>query len=701
MLVLSGLALIIAATAWRPAPTLAQLPAGAPVYNANAKWVTDHGSQVFNVMAYGAKCDGVTDDAAAIQAAINAANPDTTLNWPGAGMTLVPGPCAIGSTLTLRGILTGTGIGTPSKSGSSSYLKWLGPAGQPMVLITTWKASVRDLHFKGNSSAPPSEAIQISTYPNTSVAYGDMGNIRDVMIGSVGGDSDTGKQFVNGITWNGTTGGDSWWISDVQVSGCTGNGINDPNPNASDMHIENLYVSGCAVGWYGSGQAIYGTNWEMSNNTLDLQLLGGSDLNLHGFVSSGSRQFIVNAGGRLAIDGGSWMPPNSSANINIIDNSQGQSGFITLRNFYLLYNGSYTGTETILACSSSTSGPPQPSNLRLINTTGIPASMISCPFNWNYGNGSQSGIIEYRPHDGTGLYHTDGYNILSKYTGYTFDWTRHDFEHQYNFWGGPVELMQVSSGFLYPSCTPTGSGSTSYGYRVTATTGQYLGGASGVLIGGETAPSAEVTCSNAATLSSSNYNTIAVYPAIGASGYNIYCRTPNSEQLCASIPATPIYSGSYYTWVDNGSATPSGALPAANTTGRLVGGTLNANWAWTENLDIGADGHGYFTSVKSGGLSATVTVASGTAALGIALIAPGACASAVSVAASGVLTTDTIKFTPNGDPTGVAGYGVSSSGAVLSVYAYPTSGYVNFKVCNSTSGSITPGALTLNWEVTR
>ena len=84
-LILSGLALVLVAGALRPAPAFAQLPSGTPVFNANAKWVTDRGSQLFNVMAYGAKCDGVTDDAAAIQAAINAANNGTYPTYPGGG----------------------------------------------------------------------------------------------------------------------------------------------------------------------------------------------------------------------------------------------------------------------------------------------------------------------------------------------------------------------------------------------------------------------------------------------------------------------------------------------------------------------------------------------------------------------------------------------------------------------------------------
>jgi hypothetical protein len=48
----------------------------------------------------------------------------------------------------------------------------------------------------------------------------------------------------------------------------------------------------------------------------------------------------------------------------------------------------------------------------------------------------------------------------------------------------------------------------------------------------------------------------------------------------------------------------------------------------------------------------------------------------------------------------VTGYVPSTSGG-LSITAYPTSGNVNFDVCNWTSSSIIPGAVTINWSVRR
>lgn len=94
-------------------------------------------------------------------------------------------------------------------------------------------------------------------------------------------------------------------------------------------------------------------------------------------------------------------------------------------------------------------------------------------------------------------------------------------------------------------------------------------------------------------------------------------------------------------------------------------------------------------------------VASGTATLGTSAIASGACATVVTVSATGVATTDVVNFGYNADPSAVTGYGASATGAVLTVYPYPTANNVNVKVCNSTASSITPGAMTLNFRVSR
>lgn len=95
-----------------------------------------------------------------------------------------------------------------------------------------------------------------------------------------------------------------------------------------------------------------------------------------------------------------------------------------------------------------------------------------------------------------------------------------------------------------------------------------------------------------------------------------------------------------------------------------------------------------------------ILIAKGTSAMGTSAISSATCASVVTTAATGVATTDTVNASFNGDPTAVTGYVPLTSG-MLTIVAYPSANNVNFKVCNNTSASITPGALTLNWIVVR
>jgi hypothetical protein len=96
----------------------------------------------------------------------------------------------------------------------------------------------------------------------------------------------------------------------------------------------------------------------------------------------------------------------------------------------------------------------------------------------------------------------------------------------------------------------------------------------------------------------------------------------------------------------------------------------------------------------------TSTIASGATTMGTGAISSGTCATVVTATATNVTTTDSIIANFNGDPTAVTGY-TPSTGGMLTIIDYPTSGNVNFKVCNNTGVSITPGAVTINWRVVR
>lgn len=96
----------------------------------------------------------------------------------------------------------------------------------------------------------------------------------------------------------------------------------------------------------------------------------------------------------------------------------------------------------------------------------------------------------------------------------------------------------------------------------------------------------------------------------------------------------------------------------------------------------------------------TTTIASGTSALGTSAIATGTCATVVTATATNAATTDVVLASFNSDPSAVTGY-IPSTAGMLTILVYPTANAANFKVCNNTSASITPGAITLNWRVLR
>lgn len=171
--------------------------------------------------------------------------------------------------------------------------------------------------------------------------------------------------------------------------------------------------------------------------------------------------------------------------------------------------------------------------------------------------------------------------------------------------------------------------------------------------------------------------------------------------------------------------TPALTLPAVSTTIFAVGMslpvTVTGTVPWTVTNSTGLTLAGVPTTLYPGmsgafvpnadgthldwfgppaGGTPTVTIAKGTFTLGTSAIASGACAAAVTVSASGVLTTDVVNASFNGNPTAVTGYIPSTAGMLAAIF-FPTANNVNALICNNTAASITPGAITLNWQVTR
>lgn len=115
--------------------------------------VLDNGGQVYNVRAYGAVCDGTTDDSTAIN------NTITLANTKGGGTVLVPcTDVAIASTINMKSAVTLAGRGASSNNVCATEFKWTGAAGDTMILVngggsTMAGANIKDICLDANSSA--------------------------------------------------------------------------------------------------------------------------------------------------------------------------------------------------------------------------------------------------------------------------------------------------------------------------------------------------------------------------------------------------------------------------------------------------------------------------------------------------------------------------------------------------------------------
>jgi len=199
------------------------------------------------------------------------------------------------------------------------------------------------------------------------------------------------------------------------------------------------------------------------------------------------------------------------------------------------------------------------------------------------------------------------------------------------------------------------------------------------------------------------------YSGLGSTSppHSFQCVSTSGPGANPSLPFTSLQfnnSGAFggsanLTW--NGSTvtigqggTQAGSLALAGSTSGTV--TLAAPAVASGTLVLPAPG---------GGGSLALIIASGTAALGTGAIPSASCATAVTGTATfgnvaNVTAGDVITAGFNGDPTGIVGYQPLTTGT-LTIFPYPSAGAVNFKVCNTTGSSITPGAITLNWRVAR
>jgi hypothetical protein len=197
--------------------------------------------------------------------------------------------------------------------------------------------------------------------------------------------------------------------------------------------------------------------------------------------------------------------------------------------------------------------------------------------------------------------------------------------------------------------------------------------------------------SGSVVLTSGSGAPIAACAAPSSSNLAVYLDTNSQEEWWCSASNT---------WKKMLSVTGTGPYEVIGGTGTVPGtpssGSVACYFDSIANTQVCLD--------SSGNLTTMVRVWHGTVALGTSAIASAACSAEVTAAATGVTPAgayaDVVTANWSGDPTGVTGYVPATTGA-LTIFAYPKTDAVGFKVCNYTGASVTPGPITLNWRVSR
>lgn len=278
---------------------------------------------------FNAVCDGVADDTAALQAAINSVA--STAGVPALAI-LIPGTVRITSTISItkRGIaLIGKGLGNPSNfqssPGKGSTIRWDGDAGVPMFTITDSRyIAVRDLLILGNTTNRPSDGFY---FDSAGGAVGTNSQIwfDRVVIGSMPWATPltpTGTPSMDyGIRFGGSNANnDQFSYKDVVISNCGTAGIALPNSQSIWGESQNVFFDSCAIGLKTSAQhAMY--NVSFNNCPIDVQIDSTGKVDAWGWGSEGSGQiFNITGAGALAVDGALWT---------IQSQMQGKANFAT------------------------------------------------------------------------------------------------------------------------------------------------------------------------------------------------------------------------------------------------------------------------------------------------------------------------------------------------------------------------------------
>lgn len=160
------------------------------------------------------------------------------------------------------------------------------------------------------------------------------------------------------------------------------------------------------------------------------------------------------------------------------------------------------------------------------------------------------------------------------------------------------------------------------------------------------------------------------------------------------LTALGVNVGSAGAFVVNGGAlgTPSSGVLTSATGLPISTGLSGLGSNVATALAVNTQAAGAFAVVSHRANTASVDPANG--------LGSGSCNN-TDISVSGVATTDVILWSFDGPVDGVVGFNAAATTGSANIQVYPVANNIRVRTCNPTSGSIDPGAFTINWRVIR
>jgi hypothetical protein len=327
----------------------------------------------YTVDADGVKCDGVTDDSAAMQAHINRVLGPEAWYLRGGRSMLCEGVIRITKTLVVNqagGIMEGQGWGGNQSLGAAgTTFRWDGPPGVPMLRIEASQGfTLRGVRFLGNPAARPSAAVEV-IYRTTDAISTNFVQLEYVSIGAGLGGESSEIGFAKGILLSGANANnDSNMLSRVVVRGVEDAGVEVAQSNFVREHLSNVFVFDAGVGFRSNGNLDCDSCGTIGSRSVDLEVGPNGRISIDGFYSELGRQLAKLNEGSLSLSDGYWCRSQNAVPVSdgVIYASYSPSyrNFIRLEDVNFYEKCGAFGAETITGTMPSAS-------VILSNTQGI------------------------------------------------------------------------------------------------------------------------------------------------------------------------------------------------------------------------------------------------------------------------------------------------------------------------------------------